>query len=202
MAQQKLRQGPGIGRDVECFVLANTRVRASRHVAHRIAAGLAGGDTGGRETAHQARRVVDVNVVELKILPRGHVRDAVGVLLGQLRHRLELIRVEPSARNLDPLHARSIPHRVRTFGEVAGRIRNLLNLRAVVPLAVVVALAVGSPAQPRFGEEALVHLALLAQGDFRFEDIQLAGQIFRHLPREFFLPLRVGDFHGRFRLPE
>ncbi len=115
VAQEKLRQRAGIGRDVEHLVLADSRIRARRHVADRIAAGLAGRNTGSRKTAHQARSVVDVNVVELKILPRGHVRDVVGVLLRQLRHGLELIRVEPSTGNLDPLHARSIPHRVRTL---------------------------------------------------------------------------------------
>ena len=62
------------------------------------------------------------------------------------------------------------------FVRSPGGIGHLLNFLSVVPLAVVVALAVGSAAQARFGEEALVELALLSQGDFRLEDVDLARQ--------------------------
>ena len=55
-------------------------------------------------------------------------------------------------------------------------------------LAVVVALAVGAAAQARFGKQALVDLALLAQGDFGLEDVNFARQILRHLAGEFFGP--------------
>ena len=51
-----------------------------------------------------------------------------------------------------------------------------------MPLAVVVALAVGAAAQARLGEKPLVDLALLAQGDFGFEDVDFARQSFRHFP--------------------
>ena len=63
-----------------------------------------------------------------------------------------------------------------------------LKFRAVISLAIVVALPIRSSAKPRFGKEALVNLALLAQRDFRFVDIQLPSEVFRHLSREFFLP--------------
>ena len=76
-----------------------------------------------------------------------------------------------------------------------GGISDLLNCLAVVPLAVVVALAVGAAAQARFGEEALVELALFAQGDFRLEDVDFARQLLRHLPGELLLPLRIRGFH-------
>ena len=129
-----------------------------------------------------------MNVVELKILAGSYVRDVVGVFLRQVGHRLELLRVEPPAGNLDALHAGRIPHRVRTLREVAGGIVHFLKCCAVISLAVVVALAVSAAAKPRFGEEPLVNFALLSQRDFSLVDIHLAGEVFRHLSRECLLP--------------
>ena len=183
MAQQKFRQRARIRRDVEHFVLADAGVGAGRHVAHGISASLARGDAGGGEAAHQAGRVVDVDVVKLKILARGDVRDAVGIFLGQLRHGFQLLGVQPAAGNLDALHAGRVPHRIGALGQRRPRDSAISwTFCAVVPLAVVVALAVGAPAQARFGEQALVDLALLAQRDFRFEDVDFARQLLRHFP--------------------
>ena len=85
MAQQEFRKRARIRRDVEHFVRADARVGASGDVAHGISASLARRDARGRQPPHHAGRVVNVNVVKLKILPRGHVRDAVGIFLGQTR---------------------------------------------------------------------------------------------------------------------
>src|SRR5579863_8843689 len=84
MAQQEFCERPGVRSDVEYFVLANTGVGASGDVANRIAAGLARGDIRSRETPHQRRRVVNVDVVELESLARGDVGDTVGIFLGQI----------------------------------------------------------------------------------------------------------------------
>ena len=195
MAHQEFGQGAGVGRDVELFIRADARVGASRHVAHGISAGLARGDVRGGQAAHHAGRILDVDVVKLEILPRGHVRDAVGILLGQVRQRLELPRVQSSRGNLDALHPGSIPHRIRALGQISGGIFKPLNGFAVVPLSVVITLAVDSSAKARFGKEALVNLALLSQGDFRLEDIYFTGQTLRHFPGESFSPKRVRDLH-------
>ena len=64
----------------------------------------------------------------------------------------------------------------------------MLDLLSVMALAVVIALAIGASAQTRFGKDALIHLALLAQCDFGFEGIDLACQHFRHLICEFVFP--------------
>ena len=98
MAQQKFGHGPGVRRDVEHFIRADPRIGASRDIAHRISAGFARGDVRGGQAAHQAGRIVDVHVVKLKVLPRGHVRDAVGVFLGQLRQRFQLRGVKSARR--------------------------------------------------------------------------------------------------------
>ena len=50
---------------------------AGGHVAHGIAAGFAGGDTGGGETPHDGGRVFNVDEVKLDVLAGGDVRDAV-----------------------------------------------------------------------------------------------------------------------------
>ena len=94
-----------------------------------------------------------------------------------------------AAGNLDALHPRRVPHRIRALGQLARGIGHLLNFLPVVPLAVVVTLAVGSAAKPRLGEQALVELALLAQRDFRLEDVDFARQSFRHLAGKLFGPV-------------
>ena len=109
MAQQKFGQRARVRRDVENFVLADAGIGAGRDVAHGISAGFARGDVRGGEAAHQAGRVVNLNVMKLKILARGDVRDAVGIFLGQLRHGFQLLGVQAAAGNLDALHARARP---------------------------------------------------------------------------------------------
>ncbi len=136
--------------------------------------------------------------MKLEILPRGHVRDAVGVLLGEIRQRLKLLRVEPSRGDLDALHPRSVPHRVRALGQFPGRIAEQLNCLAVVPLTVVVALAVDASSKPRFSEQPLVDLALLAQGNFRFEDVYFTSQMLGNFSGKPFGPERVRDLHLAF----
>ena len=98
MAQQEFGQRAGVRRDVEFLIRANARVGASRHVADGISAGLARGDVRGGQAAHHAGRILDVDVVKLEILASGDVRDAVGILLGQFRQRLELLGVQPTRR--------------------------------------------------------------------------------------------------------
>ena len=93
--------------------------RAGGHVAHGVAARLARGDADGGEAPHQRRRVVDVDEVELEVLARGDVDDAVGVLLGEVGQDLELPGVDAAERDLDPLHAGRVPQRGRPLGEAA-----------------------------------------------------------------------------------
>ncbi len=62
-------------------------------------------------------RVVDVDVVELEVLPGGDVADAVGVLLGEVGEDLHLLGVQAAEGNLDALHAGRVPERLRAFGE-------------------------------------------------------------------------------------
>ena len=88
---------------------ADAGERAGGDVAHGVAARFARGDADRRQPPHEGRRVFDVDEVELEVLARGDVRDAVGVLLGELGHDLELLGREPAERDLDPLHAGRVP---------------------------------------------------------------------------------------------
>ncbi len=189
MPEQKLGKRPGVRRDVKNFVGANPSVRTRRDVAHRVSAGLSRGDSRGRQAAHHAGCVLDVHVVQLEVLPRGHVYDAVRVFLGELRKGFQLLRIHSAGGNLDALHPGRVPHGVGAFSQSRGGVGNLLNGLAVVSLAVIVPLAVDSAAKARLREHALLEFALLAQGDFRLEDIDFALQGFRHFAGQLFRPL-------------
>src|SRR5438874_1081456 len=129
--------------------------------------------------------------MELEILACGHVRDSIRIFLGQLRHHFELLRIQSTCGNLDALHSWRIPKGVRSFGQIARREIELLDLLPIVTLAIVVALAVGPATKTRFSKQALFELALFAQRDLGFEDVDLASESIGHLPVEFFFPARV-----------
>jgi hypothetical protein len=56
-----------------------------------------------------------VDVVELDVLPRGDMADAVGILLGQVGQHVHLLGVQHAEGDLDALHAGRIPERVGAF---------------------------------------------------------------------------------------
>ena len=123
MTEQKVGQSPRVGGDVERLRVAHAGHRAGGDVAHRVAARLTGGDADRGQPSHQVGRVHHVDEMELDVLARGDVADAVGVLLRQVRQHLDLLRVEPAPRNLDALHAGRVPGRVRPLGQLSCRIR-------------------------------------------------------------------------------
>ena len=55
LAEKCIRHLLGIGPDVENFVLRQTGQRAGGHVAHRVEAGFARGETEVSQTVHQIR---------------------------------------------------------------------------------------------------------------------------------------------------
>src|SRR5208282_2214114 len=115
---------------------------------------------------------LDVDKVKLEILACGDVRNAVRIFFSQLGERLQLRGVQSAERDLDTLHPGRVPQSVGTLGGGSGRVGKLLRGAAVAALAVVVALAVGSTAEPGFSKDAVLDLALLFQGDFIFKYIE------------------------------
>ncbi len=102
--------------------------------------------------------------MQLKILARGHVRYAVGIFLGQLRHGLKLRGIQATRRNLDALHPGRVPERVGTLGQIGRGKVQALDFLAVAALAIVIALSVVCPASFSFQRvfEAFTIRSLLA----------------------------------------
>ncbi len=188
VAEQEERHRVRVRGDVEGLVAADASVRAGGQVADGVAAGFAGGDAGRGEPPVKVRRVVDVDVVELDVLSGGDVQNPVGILLGHLREDVELIGRDLAVGDLDPLHAGGVPQRARPLGDVLGGEHERLGLLAIVALAVVVPLAVGTATEARLGEQLLLDLPLLAQLDLRLEDVDLASPGFWDARAEAFLP--------------
>src|SRR5689334_3735140 len=149
----------------------------------------------------QVRRVFDVDEMELHVLPRRDVQYAVRVLLGAVGEHLELLSGQPTERNLDALHAGRVPLCLRAFQQPAMGVRDFLCLRAVVTLAIVVALAVDTTPQAELGEDFLLELALFTQLDLALESVDFFGDVGRDLRRKGVLPVGhvIGGWAARRR---
>ena len=161
--------------DVEGFVFADSHERTAGYVSHRVAARLARRDSDRRESTHDGWRVFDMNEVQLEILASRNVPDAIGVLFRQIGHAFELLWSHPAVRNLNPLHAGSVPHRVRSLGDFLGK-REGLRLGAVMTLAVVISLAVDAPPQTCFSKYFFVEFYLGCEARFPFRRCQSLPQ--------------------------
>ena len=82
-----------------------------------------------------------------------------------------------------------MPEGIGAFGLVLGK-EQLLGLGAVEALAIVVALAVSTAAKAGFGEELLLHFALLAQVNLSFEGVDLLSHIRGNFPGKPLFPGR------------
>ncbi len=122
LAQQVARERLGVGRHVERLVRRDAGVRARRDVADGAAAGLARREPGLGEPPHHRLDVVELQEVELDVLPRRDVPEAARVALGDVRERLELRPVEDALRDLDPQHLRvaRLPLAVRPAHQAEG----------------------------------------------------------------------------------
>ena len=187
VAEQKVHERRGVGRNIECLAAAHPRQRAGGDIAHRIAAGFAGGNAHRRQPPHQVRRVFNVDEVKLEILPRGHMQNLVRILLGQIGQGFQLLGRKPAEGDFDALHARRIPDRVRPLGGALRKVQ-AAHGNAVVAPPVVVALPIHAAPQPGFGKRLLVQLARAAQFQLRFEVVNLAGPAVRNAARQGILP--------------
>src|SRR5206468_2166639 len=100
--------------------------------------------------------------MELKVLASRNVEDSVGILFSEVCKRVQLVRRDAAERDLDALHSRSVPQRIRTFGHVACKVE-LLRANPVVAMAVVIALAIAAAAKARFGKNFLVQFSVSPQ---------------------------------------
>ena len=104
MAEQIARQGFGVRRDVERLVGGDAGVRAGGDVPHRVAARFSGRQACVCQVAHRRLDVVQLEEVQLDVLPRGDVPEAAGVPLGDVRQRVQLRLAEDALRNLHAQH--------------------------------------------------------------------------------------------------
>jgi len=102
--QEVARQRLGVRRDVEQLVGGNPRPRAGGDVAHRIAAGFTRRQALFGEAAHHELDVVQLQEVQLDVLPRRDVREAPGVLLRDVGERDRLAFGEHALRDLHAQH--------------------------------------------------------------------------------------------------
>ena len=188
MAQQKTGGGVGIGGGIEGLPPADPGQRTGGDVAHRIAAGLPGGNTHRRQPAHQVRGIVDMDIVKLDILAGGDMGDSIGILLGRIRQYLQLFGGQAAEGDLDAHHPRGIPQGFGPLEQLPAGKGQGAGLHSVVALAVVVTLTVDTPPQPGLGKQLILHLALALKNQLIFENIDLLGQIPGHLPGEAVFP--------------
>ena len=191
VAEQELGIGVGIRRCVEDLCAADTGQVAAGYVADRVATCFARGDADGGQTTHHVRRIFDMHKMQLDILAGGYMQNAVRVFVSDLREHVKLLRRQAAVGHFDALHTRRVPERIRPFETIAILERQFAALEAVMALAVVVALPVDAPPQTGFGEDLFVQFPLAHQLHLAFENVDLVGQISRHLFQQDFLPTDV-----------
>ena len=106
--QQVLGQRHAVGRHVERLMRAYPGVHRGGDVADHVAACLAGRHLGIREDAQQVRRLLQLHKVDLNVLARGEVGDAMPVDLGHIREGRHLIRRDEAQRQLRSHHVHAI----------------------------------------------------------------------------------------------
>ena len=106
MPQQVARQRLGVGGHVERFVLRHAGIGAGGDVAHRVAARLARRHARGRELPHRRLGVVQLDEVQLDVLPRRDVPEAARVAFRDVGQGVELLADQNALGNLDAHHLR------------------------------------------------------------------------------------------------
>ena len=104
VAQEPPVGGLGPRRDVEDLERARAGEVAAGHVADGVAARLAAREAHRCQPTQHLGRVAQLDEVELRVLPGGEVAPAPGVLLGDRREHLELLRVQAAVGDLHPHH--------------------------------------------------------------------------------------------------
>src|SRR5688572_29650707 len=158
MPQEVARQRLGVRRHLEHFGRRRSGVRAARHVAHGIAAGLARGQPRRGHLAHRRLGVLQQHEVELHVLPRGDVAEAARVLRGDVREDACLQAGHDALRRLDAQHLDPVlTLAVGTAGQTEAppivrcefaRLELAQQVDELVDVALVGKIEIGSPESP------------------------------------------------------
>ena len=147
VAEQEVGGGLRPRRDVEHLLRARAGEVAAHDVAHGVAARLARRQADRRHQAQDLGRLLERDEVELHVLAGGEVAPAAGVVVGDVRERVEVFGVDAAVRDLDAQH----------LGAAA------------------LALAVDAVVQAEDAERVLVDAAVEVLGDGALEDVELFG---------------------------
>ena len=145
MAEQEVGRRLRPRRDVEDLLRARAGQMAAHDVAHGVAARLARRQADRGHEAQDLGRLLERDEVELHVLTRGEVTPTPGVVVGDVRERVELLGGDATVRDLDPQH---------------------LGAPALT-------LAVHAVIQAEDAEGVLVDAAVEVLGDRAFEDVEL-----------------------------
>ena len=104
VVEEVLEGGLGPRADVERLVGAGAGEVAAHHVADGVAAGLAGGEADGGHVAQDGGDLLEVDEVELHVLPGGEVAPAAAVGLGDVGEHVELLGGDRAVGHLHPHH--------------------------------------------------------------------------------------------------
>ena len=104
VAEEVAEGGLGPRRDVEHLVGAGAGEVAPLHVAHGVAAGLARRQADRGHVAQQRGDALELDEVELDVLPGRDVAPPARVLVGEVAAHVELLGGEGAVRHLDAHH--------------------------------------------------------------------------------------------------
>ena len=94
-------------RHVEKLVVVDARDRASRDIAHDVAASAHRGEPDALELLENLRKLVERDVVKLDVLARGQLALVAAVGLGDFTDRAEPLGAEDAAGDFDAHHERA-----------------------------------------------------------------------------------------------
>lgn len=158
MTEEEIGQCMGVRGHVEGLIRADSCVGAGGDVADGITTGFPGCNADGCESPHDGGCVVNMDKMELEVLPGGDVCDSIGVFFGEFCHHLSLATVHSTVGDFDAQHAGGIPDGIRAFCQIAARVVEILGFQAVIAVAVIVTLPVSTSTQPSFSEDPLTDL--------------------------------------------
>src|ERR1700694_2401688 len=108
VAHQVAKQRLGIRPNIESFGRRRSGAITGCDIANRVAAGLARSNPGFCQEAQEVRSFFQLDVVDLRVFPRGEMQKATAKSISRIGQPDQLIRSQESARNLDALHLHSL----------------------------------------------------------------------------------------------
>src|ERR1700730_1416982 len=104
VAHEVAKQGIGVRRHIECLRCRRARAVTSGDIANRVSTSFARCDSGFRQKPQKVRDLFQLDVVDLRVLPGGEMKEAAAKPVCCVGQAHKLIRSQDPTRNLDSLH--------------------------------------------------------------------------------------------------